>query len=64
MDHNRQTWSQSTEFSSIMLKLDADGHSLHNLGEVTGGVFRRDNAELRTRSRRKARDVPTKTDAR
>jgi hypothetical protein len=31
MDHNRQTWSQPAEFSSIIFKPDANGHTLHNL---------------------------------
>ena len=39
---------------------DADGHALDDLGEIAGGVFRRQEAEGRARGRRQAFDVPFK----
>jgi hypothetical protein len=63
MDHNRQTWSQSAEFSGIIFKPDANRHALHYLGEVTGRILWRNHAELRACGGRKTRNAPMKADA-
>ena len=40
-----------------VVERDADRHALHDLGEVAGGVFRRDHAEDRPGARRQALDM-------
>src|SRR5579864_2947431 len=56
-DGRRQAWTQLSEARVAVIERNAHRHALNDLGEVAGGVFRRDHAEHRTGAWRQALDV-------
>src|SRR5580700_11502552 len=59
-DRCRQTWAQLAEPRVAVIERDADRHALNDLGEIAGGVLRRDHAENRTGPRREAQHMAAK----
>src|SRR5580658_2749884 len=58
IDLHRHREPGHQHFARLLSRIDvnADGHPLYDLGEVTGGVLRGQQRELRAGSRREARD--------
>src|SRR3954452_21893831 len=56
-DRRRQTRTQLAEARIGVVERDPHRYALDDLGEVAGGVLRRDHGEDRARARRQALDV-------
>ena len=54
-NRDREAWPQFAEFSAIVFEFDAHQHPLDDLGEIAGGILRRDDAEPRTSGRRETK---------
>ena len=52
--HDRQARPELAQLPSLAVQADANGNTLDDLGEIAGGILRRQKRELRASSRSKA----------